>query len=413
MNEKKLNPFLTITVFALGTAMFYLYTEGIPLGSYTVMVKYLLAFVIVMLGVIAFLVTPDVEQAKRLASDALVLSLPYLLIIFLSLPLWVIQQSPLSHITRGGANIIYMLLGLAVAVSYIAMFGKRAPVVQMCSVMAANFILIFMQGIREFGLRVFISDYIELVRTLGEDKRASTMMLELTDLTFAIGLYLLYYLTKRGKLKFRIPIILVLLFLFLAGLKRIALGAIVLGVIIALLGRIMPKEIGQKIFAILGYAIIIFAVIYIVAIKSNFFNLMVDILDIDTKGRNEIYEFLDGYYQFSPLFHGYGVGYGSRLLETEAPLSIRRALGFHNDYLRTYVEIGFFGYLAWLWLSWRFKISHFFKKRGYQAGVMIFVIYTYCFCTYMTDNNFYYFYTNLVTFTLALACSYGEDTKIT
>lgn len=302
-------------------------------------------------------------------------------------------------------------MGLLVALAYMAAFGKTGIFVQLASMLTANVLIVYTDSIREAGFSAFLNGYVLLVKSFGVEVTAAVSELEVHDLTFAIGLYLLYFLLKREKVRFRAGLILITAVFFTVGLKRIAVAALLGSLILTAVLRLFPEEIRKKVIQIVGYLVIVCAVSYIVIVKLGLYERAAEYWNIHTKGRLRLNHLIDPYYSLSPLFGGQGLGFVSRFFTSPEMLEYSKAGALHNDYLRMYIEIGFWGYLAWLWVSWGYKLYFFCTKRGSRAAAMVFAVFSYCFITYLTDNTYYYFYTNLAAFSLILSCEFEERPK--
>ena len=400
-NERKQSKFLSLLFLSLGVGIFYFLDGGASLGGFTVMTKYMYAMGITVLGLLVFLVAPDMDMAKRLGTNSFVLALPYLITTFLSLILWITQNSPLSHITRGFFFSLYQVLGVLTAMAYVLVLRKKAVIVQLFSMLAANALLIF-AVVKEEGLGVFVKDYFALILSFGAESSQAMKAIEINDLTFAIGVYLLYFLLKEAKVKGRVWLILLTGLFFSTGLKRIAAAALLVSFVVGVIAKIFPEKEGKRMLKIFGYIVIISGIAYIGFVRFGLYELL-EIWEIDTKGRNLLHDFIYDYYKISPFFMGHGLGYVSRLLLSGEADKYGVFYALHNDYLRMYIEVGFWGYLAWLWFSWGHRISYFCKKRSFHMVCMTAMLFGYCFITYLTDNTYYYFYTNLAVFTLVLS----------
>ena len=407
MNSENTNKVLVFLVFILSVGMYYFNNTPIQLGEYILPLNNFLSMVIVCLGLFYILVHPDLIKLKMICRDGLVLLMPYLVLLFFSMMIWVYRLSPLREITRGVSSVIYQCIGLAVAVIYIIVFREKAMIIQMLSMAAAEFIVFFTEIISKVGIAGFVKEYIDLVTSFGEIKSEGFGQVEGNEVCFAFGIYLIYFLVKKGKMKHRFFYIMLTLFCLCAGFKRIVvIGAIISFLVVSLCG-ILPEKIGKRIISTLKYFFIIFAICYIAIVKFGVFNSLTELLNIDTKGRSGINDFIDSYYSFSPLFIGYGLGYIARLFESVTTLG--GAVAVHNDFLRLFIEVGFWGYLIWLWIFWGYRTSYFVKNRNKQTYLMFFALTLYCAVTYLTDNTCFYLYTNIAFFTLILSCSLNES----
>lgn len=410
MSGEKTNKVLVFFVFLLSVGMYYYNDTPIQLGAYILPLNNLLSAVIVCLGLIYILIHPDLHRLKAICTDGVVLVLPYLSLLFFSMLIWVYRFSPLREITRGASSVIFQCIGLGVAVMYVMMFKKNAIIIQMLSMAAAEFILFFTEIISQVGITGFFQEYIDLITSFGEVKSEGFGMVEGNEVCFAFGLYLVYFLLKQGKIHHRFLYIILAVFCLLAGFKRIVVAGVIISLSLTFVCGIMPERIGKRIINILKYVFIIGAIVYIAIVKFGVFNSLTEMWNIDTKGRNGINDFIDSYYTFSPLFMGYGLGYIARLLESVN--SLGGAVAVHNDFLRLFIENGFWGFLVWLWCYWGYRLSYFTKNRNKQTYMILFSLSLYCAVTYLTDNTCFYLYTNIALFTLVLSCSYESIEEV-
>ncbi len=407
--RKKQSVFLTVLMYLLGTGMFYYNLGGLQAGPVNIMTKYIYALGICCIGFFCFLVRPEIERMGRVAADGIVLALPYCLPVLFSMVIWIWHNSPVSYMTRGFSFSAYQILALITSIAYLAILGKRAIYVQLASMATANALMVYFRTIQENGFQVFLEDYVDLIISFGARVGDAMQGLEIHDLTFAIGLCLLYFLLKSGKVPRRVPCIAVALIFFTTGLKRIAVAAVLCALLVSWILKAMPEKGARQVIRILGYVLIAVAILYIAAVKFGLYEAVVEYFGIDTKGRVELNHYIDSYYSFSPLFGGEGLGFVSRFFGTEEMLRRTPAGALHNDFLRMYVEIGFCGYLIWLWLFLGYRFRYFCKKCCFDVVLIAFATCLYCYVTYLTDNTYYYFYTNMAAFTLILSCEYESS----
>ena len=71
-------------------------------------------------------------------------------------------------------------------------------------------------------------------------------------------------------------------------------------------------------------------------------------------------------------------------------------IDLHNDFMRVYIEMGFWGFFAWGWYTLIFQYNWIKSKFGLETVRLFFLCELYIFLTYMTDNTLFYFYTGTV-----------------
>ncbi|MBQ7000672.1 MAG: O-antigen ligase family protein [Oscillospiraceae bacterium] len=405
MEVRKENKVLMLLVFALSTAMFYLSEEVIPLGSFNLMTKYALALGILFLCVFGFLARPNVGMLGQLGKDALTLSVPALLTLLVSMVLWVFHRVSSDVISTGLSDVLYQLLSLMLSLCVVLVFGRKAVGLQFGAMIAANLLILINRHILVHGIGVFLKDLWTLVRSFGMVSGGTMVAVEVNDLTFAIGLYLLYYLIKNRPVPHRGWYLLAACFFFAVGLKRIALAGIAVALVVVLLCRFFKEDSRKRLLQFLSLGLIGFALLYILAIKTGVYEYLAQRYNIDTMGRITLIHLIDEYYSFSPLFKGFGLGYTVEWLASEEIQKLTQIRRLHNIFLELYVELGFWGYLVWLFSNFFFRVRHFCRKRGAQCALMTFSALLYCYFTYLTDNTYSYFYLNTALFTVILSCA--------
>ena len=134
---------------------------------------------------------------------------------------------------------------------------------------------------------------------------------------------------------------------------------------------------------------------------SNATGKIKDTLGIDTMGRKDLYEAFTDLYSFSPTFRGYGIGWVTRYISimTEEGIGVfgtHNFGGMHNDLVTMYIELGFWGFAFWIWLSWQGKVVWCQKQYGTETAFLLLYCTVYAFVTYATDNTAFYCYMNTI-----------------
>ena len=194
-------------------------------------------------------------------------------------------------------------------------------------------------------------------------------------------------------------------FFLLVGLKRIEIGAIAIAVLPCWLLMRMKDKTAKKIIDVMCVVIIAASFAYIVAIHGGLFD-MLEAMGMDTKGRDMLYRYVALKYEISPTFMGHGLGYSSQAWDLTGLIGPEwRGVhqdAYHNEFVRTYVEVGFVGYFVWFIFYLPVRLHYLWKRGGKRAGIMALAYSIFCLITYATDNTLYYFYTNLSTFILIM-----------
>ena len=194
-------------------------------------------------------------------------------------------------------------------------------------------------------------------------------------------------------------------FYMLVGLKRIEIGAIVIAVAMCYALKRMQDNTVKKLGNIFCVATLILSFAYIVAIHEGLFDTL-ESMGMDTKGRDMLYRYVARQYSISPTFLGRGLGFSSTAWDLTGLIGPEwRGVhqdAYHNEFVRMYVEVGFFGYIVWFIFYLPVRLSYMWKHGGKRAGILTLAFSIYCMITYATDNTLYYYFINLSTFILML-----------
>lgn len=400
-----------VVYILLTTGMFYFTDGAFQAGGFGFMYMYLFGLGIVAMGFFQFLTEPNVKRAFLLLKYSVRLSMSYVVPVLISMIIWIVSFAGFRTMTAGFFSVVYQLIGLCVAGATLYMFGEKGVWYCLAAMCLANF-LIILQVIRENGLLLFLEEFRNLLWTFGEDTGTMMGNVELHDLTFAFGPFFIYLVWRRKEIRhFAIPLLLSLLFL-LAGLKRIEVGAIGAALAVCLLIGQRKKEAPKG--AVLAAGILIMAVgfLYVIFIRFGLFYVLEEVMKVDTKGRNQIYQYLNTQYEISPFYFGKGLGF-DRLEWVQTGMIWNRIAqdAYHNEFLRMYIELGFFGFFFWLWLHFSWRLRYFTDRQGGNGGLLCLACLIYLFITYLTDNTLFYYYTNVSVFLLVMSYRMEELEK--
>lgn len=344
------------------------------------------------------------------------LGAPFVWMLAYSLLCWAFDLRPLHYVTRGVSTLLYCLLALAAMGAAVCLFRARAIDLTFYSMCLAN-LGVAAYAIKCFGPAQFLHDLARFAASGGTVTLPAAKMLELHDLTFAFGLMALYYLLfdeRRGKGRaLRASLA---LFFFALGWKRIGVLALAAAALLALLVRRLRGETLPRAAALLAVAAFAGGSAYIYTIHAGAFVVLAESLGINLGGRGQLWEAFQNDYKFTPLFRGYGVGYVTRTISllTQRGVGVFGTHGFgglHNDILTMYIELGFAGWVLWLWDCWYGRTVRVFRSFGSRAAQLLLCETAYVFVTYTTDNTAFYCYVNTVFMLLPLASACGQTVK--
>lgn len=198
---------------------------------------------------------------------------------------------------------------------------------------------------------------------------------------------------------------------FIIGFKRIAIAALsVTMILVCILYLIKDEKTKSLIMSICGINMCILGFLYIIGVRLEIFQLVTNEMAINTMGRNELYQFIEPYYNISPFFIGRGFEFITQLFKTETheTLNLARIGALHNGFLTNYIELGFLGF--WYWIVFRcIYLLNWIRKYGIKTKLLYFVCMFYISITYLTDNTAWYFFTSIVLCLIPMAYAYEQN----
>ncbi len=404
------NKVKTVYFVALATLMHYFINEFLNLGIF-VTYRHVFALLLVASALCLFLFCPNYARGAVTFKSALVYSLPLLVTIVASLFVWFQTRADADIIARGlsGAFVYTNMLSFALgggALLYV--FGEKGIWYHLISILLAN-LLIIVQIIAENGVGPYFSELTTLVMTFAAETGEIIVQAEVHELAFCLGAYLIYMGLKPRKSPVFFLLLAGVLFCFVSAFKRIGIFAIVIALCFGLILRFLYRFHAPtgKVVLNLMTALILFAlVLYVAAIKMGAFELL-EKIGVETSGRDDIYRAVDKFYTFSPEYQGGGIGFLTYQLSTNLGVGVSSV---HNDFLQYYIDLGFFGYLFWLFAMTFTRIWYFGRKGNFEGAVISFSLLVYLIVVSSTDNTMNY---PLLTGTLAiLMMSLSYDDRV-
>lgn len=389
------------------TVMYYFNTAYVNLG-YHLMIKGIMCMVVILLAFLRFLVYPNLLRMKKLSGVSAFLILPNLVIVFWSLFSWGVSFTSVSDITRGLSSQMYQILAVLAMAGVLYALGENGIWCNLAAMLSANLIIIG-QVIRTSGFAAYFLELRDTVLSFAAQTGELMKGTEVHELTFAIGLYLLYYLLFPKLIKQHWLLAVLTLFCTLSGFKRIGIAALAVSVVLGWVLLTLQNK-GKKvsrILTILGIALVALAFAYIVLIRQGLFTVLAEQMGVETMGRSDLYEAIRPYYSLSPFFMGQGAGFVSRLFSGSSSVYFATMGALHNDFLQIYVDIGFIGFCLWGLTMLPIKTAFLAKKN--RGKILCFCFTLYCLVTYATDNTYYYPYVNAAAAILIMGNVMAED----
>ena len=325
--------------------------------------------------------------------------------------IWIYRTESVSNIMRGYEKLVYQVITVCVAGAAVYLFGKKSIDYTVDAFILFNLGAICL-SLKQTGIEQAVKDINYFISSLG-DAEGFMKLLELHDSSFVFGLFILYYVFfERKNLNTIFRLMLCLVF-FIIGFKRIAIAALFVVIIYTcILNGIKDKRLKSMVISISGIIICILGFLYIIGVRFELFQLITNKMEINTMGRNELYHFIEPYYDISLLYVGRGFEFITQLfkIETHETLNLARIGALHNGYLTQYIELGFLGF--WYWIGFRCTyVLNWMKKYGIQTKQLYFICILYLSITYLTDNTAWYFFTSTVFALIPMAYAYEQNRK--
>ncbi len=371
-----------------------------------------ISLVIVVIAASMLFVSGNMDRIKTGARFVGVYAFILVAIIVWSIFLWIINLETVDFIMRGTMKFMYQFLVLLIMFAGTYMFGERAVHTTFYGLALANTIIMIM-NIARYGPAESLNSILAMFQG-AEAQQGFARSMEIHDITFTYGFFIIYFLFFAQHNKERIFDIFVAVFYFILGWKRIAMAALPVTIFLALvMGRMRTKS-RVRLMQLLAWILVAVAFTYVVATRTGIFEEFTTKYGINTMGRTDLYKYIEKYYTISLGFIGYGFEYTTVILQRtiesnpEAHIS---ALALHNNILTLYIEMGFIGFWAWMAYTWIFQLRWMLNHWGEKVAMLFFFSELYIFITYMTDNTMYYFYTSLVLRLMPMAYAFHEKTQ--
>ena len=351
-------------------------------------------------------VTRKNEKYEQIKSHYNLMIAPFVAFCFYSIAIWAFREDvTIGNYTRLFSTILYLALAWGYASCGYYLFGEKSIDVLFYAGVTSYTLgsiipLIFNYGVREIGLY--------LISAITGANTAASYMMEVHDLTFAMGLFFLYYMfVENRKERSHIKKILLSFILIVLGLKRIEILALAVAIVsywvVLRKGKTMK---GRSIFFFLVFSILTVGYVYI--IWSGALEILATRFEIDFMGRLGYYSYARKFYKFSPFFLGNGYTYFSRYWGNLYSSGLRIdgygvAASIHSDILVMFIEIGFIGMLIWIYYCFKYKTVKLNSRNGTAVGEYYLLATIYMFILYLTDNTSTYFITQMIYYLIPLA----------
>lgn len=349
---------------------------------------------------------------KGIRHQMLVLNvLPILAMLIYSCFVWIFNSTSLPYVTRGLSNSFYALLACVSGVALVSIFKERTFGLGAISLLLTFFCSFFM-GFAQYGSAFLNSLFAG--NSTGPLYELNNEFIELHEVIFSAGLYILCFLFFRSARKNKLLLFLCTVCFFL-GFKRIGIAALLVAILFFVVVSKMNDRAQKRTVQISGYISIVLALGWVALSVSDELSTLLLSHGISMSGRNIIYDYFRKFCTFSPAFIGRGVGFVSKQFEyvTAADLYNMVAIrALHNDLMRMFIEIGFVGFIVWVWYWMSYAPMYLWKRTSSRAALLCFILLLYAFITYTTDNTQGYFNFQLQLAMLLTGIVYMDQSEV-
>ena len=370
---KKLIEILMIVLIAL-SYFSYGNTRGLNIntGYYF---PFIVGAVFIFLSIIIYIQTRRKFKNNEI-KGFLLLMVPEIVVTIYTFIIWIIFNYSKSYMSRGISNILLYIFPIIQAFFMIYSYkDKGVDIIFKGTALNYTIILlifVFQNGIAGLVNTIYLSIF---------DNTDIMTILEAHQVTFVLGLVLIYYIINKPKEnKFKIIICIIYLIL---GLKRILVGGIVVALIVTfVLNKIKNLRILNIAATVIAVVSILFCYGWVYSIKSGILEEFSNKESIDFMSRFELYDYVSTLYDIEPFYLGTGIGYVSKWTADE--LGITR--GLHSDLLKKYIEYGFIMYGFYLWYRFYYgfkKVLQCTDKKGMITYIALMLLTMVC---WTTDN---------------------------
>ena len=382
VKKKSLLSYIAMTISMMGTCSLF---QG-KVGSLQWIFFYYGSVWILLLLSLYFVAKNKSEEVRKERNFFIaVFCGPRIIMFIYSCVIWIVTSTAYPYVTRGISNTLFQCIAYFCGICYAC--GERDDILRVTLAAALTvFGMAYAIGFIENGT-MFIGAFNPLSAS-ADNFRSFT---ELHELAYIIGLYILVNLIvgKHTSLKKENLFMWLAVVTFFVAWKRIGICALVLSYVYYLFfsrSKRSNKSIFIRITAIVGT---ILCLVYVSLIVSGIFVEFLKSLGISMMGRNIIYDYFRRFTEFSPAFFGKGVGFVGRQFDYTTRTDLYNMVSIkalHNDFFKMYIEIGFIGFVLWVYW-WLLKMPKMLQKKyGVEKAFVSLLLILYAFVLYTTDN---------------------------
>lgn len=329
--------------------------------------------------------------------------IPYIIMCVYNVFLFATNRAEIITLGRSISYIVTMIITIASVFATTYLLKKRTLICTIYS-MFLSFLIVIIFNIctdASGALKGIIDSFLSNANAVN--------YFEVHDLTFAFGLILLLYIFRLNKFEDKnLKIIIGSVVVILMGFKRIQIISIIIMIIYIAIIKIIKEDMAKKLVKITGISLFAACILYVWIIKVGILENIINDIGVNTMGRIYFYKWVSTYAEFKLNFLGVGLGTTSKLMDvyTKWPVAT-----IHSDILRMFVEIGFIGFILWLWYYLIYSYDSIYKLFSTKVAITYFILTMYLYLLHFTDNTVSYFATQYVYMIIIISTSNKENNK--
>ncbi len=361
-----------MVVFALFTSFLLYIFNNKYITIYSNAILVLLFFILLGRIIVKYKKGEDLNIDKKDISLLFQLIIPYIIYYLYSLILIIVSDKSIEYLIIHST----ISIGMTIIVILIAF---------LLNILYQN------QGIKMINLSFIganVAVLLYFIITCLLTGKINLSILEVHELTYIIGLLLLFNVIN-GTNKFNKINILLLLFLIIGG-KRITNLSLIICLVGYLLYVLLLKKFNSKKNILIFTSLILIFVFSYLLISTHYLDYFLQFLEylgVNTMGRNQIYLWFKDFYSGLNLF-GQGIYFTNYAISMSPLMSCYKAI--HNDILRIFIEGGLIFFIIYFINFIALQTKRLLNNYDLKvASTYIFLI-LFTIFHYTTDNVFVY-----------------------
>ena len=367
---------------------------------------------IIGIAVLYALVKPETDRLRAVTFPSVLYFCLIIAILLWSIVIWEVNLSEKSEIIAGCSKLAFQSIAVLTAISTVYLFGSEAVNLFATGLCLTNMTIMLLE-LFNFGIVASVQSLLTCLFTFGEAS-GYARAIEIHDVTYVFGQLVIYYagfaprITEKEKTTRR-RLLAACIFFFIIGMKRIAIPAVILVLIVS--AMLKRREKLFRTIVTLGCVTVVFFFVFLYLVRNGYVTAFLSKFGINMMGRDFLWSKVNEYYDLSVTYIGHGLEYVDVIVGEwyDAGL-INHAYPLHNDILKAFVELGFPGFCIWSGLQYIAFPIFWYKFADKLTSLLYMSLLLYMTFTYLTDNTAFYFWSTLSLRLIVLSYSVTKKT---